>query len=88
MGREVFHPVDVHVGLRLGQIRRARGMSQEVLAGEVGLSVRQIQKYEQGRNRLTASRMYELASILSVPISAWFEGLSVLRRYSPDSRAH
>lgn len=69
------HPVDVHVGRKLKQIRTMRRLSQTDVAKELNLSFQQIQKYEIGSNRIAASRLYELARILDVPTSYFFEGL-------------
>jgi transcriptional regulator with XRE-family HTH domain len=69
------HPVDVHVGRKLKQIRTMRRMSQTDVARELNLSFQQIQKYEIGSNRIAASRLYELSRILDVPTSYFFEGL-------------
>lgn len=69
------HPVDVHVGRRLKQIRTLRRMSQTDVAKNLNLSFQQIQKYEIGSNRIAASRLYELSRILDVPTSYFFEGL-------------
>ncbi|MEL6452443.1 MAG: helix-turn-helix transcriptional regulator [Pseudomonadota bacterium] len=69
------HPVDVHVGKRLKQIRTLRRMSQTDVAKQLSLSFQQIQKYEIGSNRIAASRLFELSRILDVPTSYFFEGL-------------
>ncbi|WP_375229948.1 helix-turn-helix domain-containing protein [Roseobacter sp. S98] len=69
------HPVDVHVGRKLKQIRTIRRLSQTDVARELSLSFQQIQKYEIGSNRIAASRLYELSRILDVPTSYFFEGL-------------
>lgn len=69
------HPVDLHVGRRLKQIRTLRRMSQTDVAKKLGLSFQQIQKYEIGSNRIAASRLYELSSVLGVPTSYFFEGM-------------
>lgn len=69
------HPVDVHVGRKLKQIRTMRRLSQTDVAKELNLSFQQIQKYEIGSNRIAASRLYDLARILDVPTSYFFEGL-------------
>jgi len=71
------HPVDVHVGARLKMLRIQRGMSQTAVAERVGLTFQQIQKYENGSNRISASRLVEFAQALGVPIRAFFEGLVV-----------
>jgi len=70
------HPVDVHVGKRLKQIRTLRRMSQTDVAKRLGLSFQQIQKYEIGSNRIAASRLFELSRILDVPTSYFFEGIA------------
>jgi len=67
--------VDVHVGARLRQIRTLRGTSQEQLAAMLGLTFQQVQKYERGANRVSASRLFELARVLDVPIQWFFEAL-------------
>lgn len=69
------HPVDVHVGRKLKQIRTMRRLSQTDVARELDLSFQQIQKYEIGSNRIAASRLYELSRILDVPTSYFFDGL-------------
>ncbi len=73
------HPVDLHVGGRLKQIRGLRGLSQTNLADSVGLTFQQIQKYENGANRISASRLWEFAERLNVPISFFYDGLDDTR---------
>lgn len=68
------HPIDILVGERIRQRRALLGLSQTALAQAVGLTFQQIQKYERGSNRASASRLYEFAEILNVPISHFFEG--------------
>ena len=70
------NPVDVHVGHRLRQRRVLVGLSQEKLARMVGITFQQVQKYERGANRIVASRLYELARVLDVPVSYFFQELS------------
>lgn len=70
------HPIDVHVGKRLKQMRRLRRMSQTDVAKRLDLSFQQVQKYEIGSNRIAASRLFELSQILDVPTSYFFEGLA------------
>ena len=70
------HPVDVHVGKRIRHRRWLVGMTQQQLAESVGIKFQQIQKYETGMNRVSASRLWDIASALSVPVSFFFEGLS------------
>ncbi|MGJ8547094.1 MAG: helix-turn-helix domain-containing protein [Sulfitobacter sp.] len=69
------HPVDVHVGRKLKQIRTLRRLSQTDVARQLNLSFQQIQKYEIGSNRVAASRLFELAQILDVTPGFFFEGL-------------
>jgi transcriptional regulator with XRE-family HTH domain len=69
------HPVDVHVGKRVRHRRWMVGMTQQQLAERVGIKFQQIQKYETGMNRVSASRLWEIASALGVPVSFFFEGL-------------
>ena len=67
--------VDAHVGNRV-RIRRALlGMTQEKLADAIGLAFQQIQKYDRGANRISASRLFDIASVLEVPVSFFFEDL-------------
>lgn len=69
------HPIDLHVGNRVRQRRRLIGMTQQGLAEAVGIRFQQIQKYESGANRISASRLWELAAALSVPVPYFYEGL-------------
>lgn len=69
-------PVDVHVGMRMRQRRALLGMSQTALASAVGLTFQQIQKYERGTNRMGASRLYEFAKVLDVPVPFFFEEMA------------
>lgn len=67
-------PTDKHVGARLRIRRLMLGISQTRLGDAVGLTFQQIQKYEKGRNRISASRMQQFAEVLDVPLSFFFEG--------------
>ena len=69
------HSVDVHVGQRVRQRRWMLGMTQSQLGDSVGIKFQQIQKYETGSNRIGASRMWDIATVLDVPVSFFFEGL-------------
>lgn len=66
-------PVDVHVGARLRLRRNLLGMSQEQLGKSSGLTFQQIQKYERGANRMGASRLFQFAKLLDVPVSYFFD---------------
>lgn len=68
-------PVEVHVGRRVRLRRKELGFSQERLADGLGLTFRQVQKYERGANRIGASKLYEMARFLRVSIGYFFEGL-------------
>jgi transcriptional regulator with XRE-family HTH domain len=70
------HPVDVHVGQRVRQRRWMVGMTQQQLGNKVGIKFQQIQKYETGTNRISASRLWDIAAALDVSVSFFFEGLS------------
>jgi len=69
------HPVDVHVGKRIRHRRWLAGMTQQQLAQAVGIKFQQIQKYETGANRVSASRLWDIADALDVEVSFFFEGL-------------
>ncbi len=69
------HPVDVHVGARVRQRRVLQGMTQTDLANALGLTFQQVQKYENGRNRISASRLFELSQVLDVPIQYFFDDM-------------
>ena len=68
-------PVDVHVGKKIRQRRWALGTTQQQLAEKVGIKFQQIQKYETGANRVSASRLWDIAAVLDVSISYFFAGL-------------
>ncbi|MGH1416564.1 MAG: helix-turn-helix domain-containing protein [Pelagimonas sp.] len=69
------HPVDVHVGKRIRHRRWLVGMTQQQLAEKVGIKFQQIQKYETGANRVSASRLWDIADALEVKVSFFFEGI-------------
>jgi transcriptional regulator with XRE-family HTH domain len=70
------NPIDVHVGLQVRLRRKELKISQEKLAETLGLTFQQVQKYERGANRISASKLYEIARTLRVPMAWFFEGLS------------
>lgn len=70
------HPVDVHVGKRVRHRRWMVGMTQQQLAEKVGIKFQQIQKYETGMNRVSASRLWDIAKSLGVPVAFFFEGMA------------
>ena len=65
--------VDVHVGLRIRAARLAAGLSQERLGTALGITFQQVQKYEKGANRVGAGRLSDIARVLAVPVSYFFE---------------
>ena len=69
------HPVDIHVGQQLKRMRILRNLTQTDVAQGLKISFQQVQKYELGRNRISASRLFELSHILNVPPGFFFEGL-------------
>ena len=69
------HPVDVHVGRRIRHRRWTLGTTQQQLAERVGIKFQQIQKYETGMNRVSASRLWDISATLGVPIAFFFEGM-------------
>jgi len=74
-GTGVPDPVDVHVGARIRARRLLIGMNQETLADKLGLTFQQVQKYEGGANRVSASRLSRIADILGVDVDYFFLGL-------------
>lgn len=68
--------VDMHVGARIRMRRRFLGFTQQTLAESLGLTFQQVQKYERGANRVSASKLYDIARALNVPVPYFFEGLA------------
>ena len=68
--------IDLHVGRRLRRRRRLLGLTQQQLASSVGIRFQQIQKYECGANRISASRLFELSEALQVPVQYFYDGLA------------
>ena len=68
------NPIDIHVGGRVRLRRMMLGMSQEKLGEQLGITFQQIQKYEKGTNRIGASRLQNIAAVLSVPVGFFFDG--------------
>lgn len=69
------NPVDRHVGLRIRLRRKELGVSQERLADSIGLTFQQVQKYERAANRVSASKLWEMARVLKTSIAYFYEGL-------------
>ena len=81
MAKKAPNPIDKHVGSRVRMRRMMLSMSQEKLGDALGLTFQQVQKYEKGTNRIGASRLQQIAHILQVPVSFFFEG-------APHSAGH
>ena len=75
MPRKTPNPIDIHVGSRVRMRRMLIGMSQEKLGDELSLTFQQVQKYEKGSNRIGASRLYQIAQTLNVPVDYFYDGL-------------
>jgi transcriptional regulator with XRE-family HTH domain len=74
MVKRAPNPVDKHVGSRIRMRRMMLGMSQETLADGLGLTFQQVQKYENGKNRIGAGRLQHISHILQIPVPFFFEG--------------
>ena len=70
------NPIDIHVGSRVRMRRKLMGVSQEKLAEALGLTFQQVQKYERGVNRVSASKLFESSKFLGVDVSYFFDGLA------------
>lgn len=80
-------PVDVHVGSRIRLARSLKKMNQETLAGAIGVTFQQVQKYEKGVNRVSASMLWHVARALNTNLAWFFEGLDDgAPRQDPDER--
>lgn len=74
-GQDGPHPVDIHVGRRVAERRLALGHSQTHLSQAIGVTFQQVQKYEKGANRISASKLWDVSRFLGVEIGYFFEGL-------------
>ncbi len=74
MAKKIPNPIDTHVGNRVRMRRLALNMTQEKLGDAIGLTFQQVQKYEKGTNRIGASRLQQIAHVLKVPVTFFFEG--------------
>ncbi len=74
-GTGIPHPIDVHVGARVRVRRMLLGMSQTTLGEAIGITFQQMQKYENGANRISASRLFDLSRVLDVPIQFFFDDM-------------
>ena len=85
MAKRILNPTDKHVGSRLRMRRLMLDMSQADLADGLGLTFQQVQKYEKGTNRVSASRLQHLSQILQVPVSFFFEGAPAATGIRPSA---
>lgn len=81
------HPVDAFVGKRIRQRRWMVGVTQQQLADKVGIKFQQIQKYETGMNRVSASRLWDIAQVLGVEIAYFFDGLGQSEGQGEEAQA-
>ena len=72
--KKAVRDIDAQIGQRIREARQPRGMTQEVLANGLGITFQQVQKYENGSNRISAARLYDIAQVLGLPISYFYEG--------------
>ena len=79
------NPVDRHVGLRIRLRRKELGVSQEKLADSIGLTFQQVQKYERAANRVSASKLWEVARALKTSIAYFYEGLGDPAQHGANS---
>jgi transcriptional regulator with XRE-family HTH domain len=84
MAKKAPNPTDKHVGARVRMRRMMLSMSQEKLGDALGLTFQQVQKYEKGANRIGASRLQQIAHILQVPVSFFFDGAPNAPGQQPD----
>jgi transcriptional regulator with XRE-family HTH domain len=84
---KVPNPVDLHVGGRVRMRRKFIGMTQEGLGDVIDLTFQQVQKYERGANRISASKLYQIAKTLHVPITYFFEGYAGDEAVTPFSES-
>src|SRR5215469_14707374 len=82
-GGEALQAIDAYVGGRMRRRRLVLGMTQQKLADSLGLTHQQVQKYESGANRIGASRLHELSTVLDVPVSYFFENYDFTRSGGP-----
>lgn len=81
------NPIDVHVGQRMRLRRMSISMTQQELAGALGVTFQQVQKYERGANRIGASRLFDIAEVLDAPMQFFFDGMGGdTERQSPRKR--
>ena len=75
---------DLEIGRKIRALRLERGLSQSDLAGGIGLTFQQVQKYEKGTNRVAAGRLQRIADMLNVPVTFFYGGMST--RANPKTK--
>lgn len=85
MPRKKERALDAYIGARVRMRRLMLNMSQEALSGKLGVTFQQVQKYEKGLNRISASRLFELAQALRVPIGYFYDGLDEVEPARPGN---
>ncbi len=78
------HPVDVHVGRQIRLRRKSIGLTQHAIAESLGLTFQQVQKYERGHNRVSASKLFEIATALQTDVAYFFQGMSAQTAAEPS----
>lgn len=81
------NPIDAYVGQKIKERRTLVGVSQTELANHLGITFQQVQKYEKGSNRVSASRLYEIAQILDCDLKSFFEGVEDVVTKKADKKA-
>ena len=81
---EIAHPIDLHVGMRIRMRRREVGLTQGGLAEAIGVTFQQVQKYERAANRVSASKLWEVAHALQTTVGYFYEGLEDLPQPDVD----
>jgi transcriptional regulator with XRE-family HTH domain len=76
--------IDAYVGARIGLRRSALGLSQSALAQQLGISFQQVQKYETGQNRISASRLHRAATVLGTSVETFFPPVETARGAADD----
>lgn len=80
-------PIDEYVSARVYERRNEIGMLQHVVASAIGVTHQQYQKYEAGKNRMSAARLYEISLALGVPMTYFFEGIDLIHEPTWDASA-
>lgn len=87
MARKLKNPIDIHVGARVRMRRKMLSLSQSDLGKAVGITFQQVQKYENGANRISSSRLQQFSNVLKVPIPFFFEGVPTSEKGGEDVAA-